>query len=238
MRAANCRSMKARATLVAIFLVLGIYTPGAQAASPAILAVAGFGLVGDAHHGYLANFTVRSGFTTSPASPLELVYEVHTCSFDSQECELTSQHVVPLGEGAFVSHADGTATLRTRWAKQPLVVRWQRGGQGHFAANTPTVVYVFTNHEEVLTGGVSALNASAVASSILGNKRGCIDSLSSTFAAQAGASQDLLARLSDTPDAADVPGLGAGHGRCYQEAAQPKSMVLQRARVASNRVGG
>lgn len=91
------------------------------------------------------------------------------------------------------------------------------------------MAYAFTNHDEVLTGGVSALNARAVATSILGNTRGCVDQLASTFKAPVAASQDALARTSDTVTAEAVPGLSAAHGRCYRETTQPRSVQLLRA---------
>jgi hypothetical protein len=217
--------------VASVAAVLGLGAPHARAVPPAVLATAGFGLVGNAEHGYLATFTVRSGFATGAPATQELVYEVHTCQFDSLECQLSSQHVTALGDGAFVVRPDGTATLRTRWAGKPLIVRWVKGGGGRFPTSSPTVAYVFTNHEEVLTGGVTALNARAVATSILGGSRGCLDGLAVTLRGQVGVSQDVLARTSNTPVAEAVPGLLAGRGRCYSEAKQPKSVRFLRTRT-------
>lgn len=125
--------MKLGAWLGAALVAGSLCGPAAQAETSSVLATAGFGLVGTSDRGYLATITVRSRFATGVTSAQDLVYEVHSCNLHSGQCQLSSQHVVPLSANAFTTRSNGTATLKTVWAGRPLVVRWERGGRGQFA---------------------------------------------------------------------------------------------------------
>jgi hypothetical protein len=200
-----------RALIAAVAVVAGAAAmPAARAAEPAVIATAGFGIVGDAHHGYVASFTVRRNFASSLVLT-DMVSEVFDCSFDTMECTLVAQQIDNLPAGAFALRADGTASLRT---------------------SKPTVVYVGPNHEEALVN-YRGINANATTSALLGGTRRCVDGLAGVGSADAGVAQDVTARTSGLPRAETIRGLARSRGRCYIEATS--SRLLQTVRSTARR---
>lgn len=218
--------------LVALPLALA---PVARATEPAVVAKAGFGVVGDARHGYVVFFTVRQAFTAG-LSRLDMISEVFDCSLDTGDCPMVAQQIDVLPDRAFVSRPDLTATLATTWAGKPLRINWRRGGKGGLRAKDQTVVFVGTNHEEAMED-YRALNSVATASALLGGSRRCLDVLGANVAATWGAGSDLPVRVINSPRAETVAGLRAGRGRCYLEDTQPKAVrdLLAAARAATPR---
>ena len=222
--------MRAVAAVVAVVTM----TPAGHAAEPAVLARAGFGLVGNAERGYVATFTIRKQFTAG-AARLDMISEVFECDFDADGCELVSQQIDVLPDRAFVASSDLSASLSTTWAGKPLRIDWRRGGRGLLQPKDRTLVFVGTNHQEAMED-YRALNAVATARSLLGGSRGCSDVLGATVAATWSLGSDALARVGGYPRADAVPGLAAAHGRCYVEAQRPASVsaaLTDAQRVAS-----
>lgn len=211
-----------RSAVVAAVAVVLAMAPSAAAAEPAVVAKAGFGIVGDARHGYVAFFTVRRAFTGA-VTRLDMVSEVFDCSLATGDCPMVAQQIDVLPDRAFVDRPDLTATLSTTWAGKPLRIEWQRGGKGGLRDRDRTLVFVGTNHDELMED-YRALNSVATTTALLGGSRRCLDVLGANVAATWGAGSDLLVRVNNSPRAETVAGLRASRGRCYIEDRQPKAV--------------
>lgn len=205
-----------RRSIAGLAVVATLVTPQvtARATSTPFLAEAGFGVMGNAHVGYVLRFMVRRGFVTS-TSPIDLVSEVSRCSLTTGECELVAQQVDLLVEREFVARSDGSALLRTRWAGKPLVIEWKRGGFDRGATTGHSMTFVGTNHTEEMIE-YRALWSRASARALLGGGRDCSSTIATTVIAVQALAQNVLMGVNDLPRAERVAGLATSRGRCYR----------------------